>query len=138
MNGKIVTTADLGAALAFHRDRGAGVTLVLREDPEAGRWGGFTLGPDGRVATMLGARDDGAQAGLPATHMFTGISILEPAFLDTLPEGPHCLVREGFMPWFRGGGAPGLRDGGALYGYALPGDAYWWRSRSLRNLFSWS
>lgn len=118
MNGKIVTTADLSAALAFHRERGAGVTLVLRADPDAGRWGGFTLAPDGRVVTMLGANAEGAPAAAPATHMFTGISILEPEFLEGLPEGPHCLVREGFIPWFRGGGS--------LFGYALPPGAYWW------------
>ncbi len=118
MNGKIVTTLELSDALAFHRARGAQVTLVLREDPEAGRWGGFTLDPDGRVVTMLGAASDGSPAPAPATHMFTGISILEPEFLDRLPEGPHCLVREGFTPWFRGGGG--------LFGYALPSCAYWW------------
>jgi NDP-sugar pyrophosphorylase family protein len=135
INGKIVTTADLNAALAFHRERRAGVTLVLRADPEAGRWGGFTLDGAGRVVSMLGVLADGSPAGAPATHMFTGISILEPEFLDLLPEGPHCLVREGFSPWFLGAGA--------FFGYALPDDVYWWDhstpSRYLRgnlNLFS--
>ncbi|MBU1070094.1 nucleotidyltransferase family protein [Myxococcota bacterium] len=135
MNGKIVTTAELSAALAFHRERRAGVTLVLRPDPEAGRWGGFTLDPDGRVRSMLGVRTDGSASQVPATHMFTGISLLEPEFLDLLPEGPHCLVREGFRPWF-------LR-GGAFFGHVLPDDAYWWDhstpSRYLQgnlNLFS--
>ncbi len=132
MNGKIVTTAALTDALAFHLSRKAGVTLVLRADPEAGRWGGFTLGPDGRIASMLGSLPDGSPAEAPATHMFTGISILEPEFLDTLPEGPHCLVREGFRPWFLGQGA--------FFGYALPQDAYWWDhstpSRYLQGNFN--
>jgi NDP-sugar pyrophosphorylase family protein len=118
MNGKIVTTAELGAALAFHRERGAGVTLVLRADPDAGRWGGFTLDDEGRIVSMLGLGIDRSPATVPATHMFTGISILEPEFLELLPEGPHCLVREGFRPWF-------LR-GGPIFGFALPDDAYWW------------
>ncbi len=135
MNGKMVTTVDLGAVIHLHRMRGASVTLVLRADPQAERWGGFTLAPDGRIATLLGQHPDGSPAQEPATHMFTGISLLEPDFLDFLPQGPHCLVREGFVPWFR--------QGGSIFAHVLSPQDYWWEhstpARYLQgncNLFS--
>lgn len=118
LNGKMVSTADLKAAIHLHRMRGASVTLVVRADPQASAWGGFTLAPDGRIATLLGKHPDGSSSAAPATHMFTGISILEPDFLDFLPEGPHCLVRNGFMPWFL--------KGGSLFAHVLGDDVYWW------------
>ena len=116
-NGKIVTTLDLSRALAFHRASGAGATLVLRPDPDASRWGGFALDPKGRVVSMLGQSIPGEDPVAP-THMFTGISVLEPGFLDYLPDGPHCLVREGLFPWFS--------EGRPLAGFSMSEDDYWW------------
>lgn len=117
LNGKIVSTVDLQLAIQQHRMRKASVTLVLRPDPHAAAWGGFTL-TDGRIDTLLGKYPDGSACTTPATHMFTGISLLEPDFLDFLPNGPHCLVREGFMPWFL--------QGKSIFAYVLSADTYWW------------
>ncbi len=119
MNGKIVTSASLHNALECHQKQGNPVTLVLRQDPEASRWGGFTLDEHGQVQSMLGISRQGDGTPPPlATHMFTGISILEPEFLAVLPEGPHCLVREGLVPWFRPGASMGA--------YVLSSEEYWW------------
>jgi len=53
-----------------------------------------------------------------ASTMFTGISVIEPAFLDFLPLGPSCMVRQGWKPLFS------AKE--ALFGYTMPPDGYWW------------
>ncbi len=87
-NGKIVFDLDLAAALAHHRALGAVATLVVRPDPLAARWGAIEVGADGLVRSLLGA----------GGHMFTGVSLIEPALLDLLPDGPSCIVRQGYVP----------------------------------------
>lgn len=89
MNGKIVLELDLDAVLAHHRRTGALATLVVREDPDAARWGAIDVGPDGMVRGMLGA----------GATMFTGVHLIEPRLLELLPaEGESCIVRQAYLP----------------------------------------
>ncbi len=133
-NGKIVTTVDLGEVIAFHRALGALGTMVLKPDPDAGRWGSIGASSDGRLASILGKNARGEEVPAAPT-MFTGISVVEPAFIDTLPEGPSCMVRQGWKPLFAAGRPLG--------GFVMGADDYWWEhstpARYLegnRNLFT--
>jgi NDP-sugar pyrophosphorylase family protein len=133
MNGKIVVDLDLHAALDHHRATGARATMVLKPDPDAARWGAIGVDPAGRLRRFLGEPAPDAPAGdgpagdVPAEdvpagdgpvvdHMFTGIHILEPDFVQTLPDRPCCIVRAGYRPGFEAG----LRLAGYVH------DGYFW------------
>ena len=114
INGKVVIDVDLEAVLALHRITGAVATLVLRETPDADRWGAIEVGRDGRIYRMLG------EAGVTPSRrerlskcMFTGVQIIEPSLLARLPRGNSCVVRQGYLP--------ALRDGEVLSGYLING-----------------
>jgi mannose-1-phosphate guanylyltransferase len=100
MNGKITIDADLHAALAHHQASGALATMVVKPDPEAARWGGIGVDRAGRVVSLLG---EPALSAETREHLFTGIHLLQPAFLEALPEGPSCIVRAGYRPLFARG-----------------------------------
>ncbi len=106
LNGKIVIDLDLDAVLARHRASGARATLVVRPDPEAQRWGAIDAPPEGGpIRALLGV----------GPHMFTGVQVLEPELVATLPddETARCIVRQGHVPW--------LNAGVALEAFVAPG-----------------
>ncbi len=102
VNGKIVVDLDLGLALEAHRRIGALATMVLKPDPDAARWGAIGVDPSGHVVRFLGRPAAGTSTAATDAqeHMFTGIHILEPAFVRRLPDGPCCIVRAGYGPGF--------------------------------------
>ncbi len=81
MNGKLYTDLDLSAALEAHRSSGAAVTMVLRPNPEREAFR-EVLVEGGRVVGF-GARQPDSEAAL----LFTGIHILEPQVLASIPRG---------------------------------------------------
>jgi len=89
-NGDVLAWPDLGAALAHHRQTGARMTLVLRDDPRAARLGAIEVDADGRVQRILG---EGPAPTLPVRScLFTGVYVVSPTLRDLLPrEG--CVVR---------------------------------------------
>ncbi len=117
MNGKMVTDLDLSQVLRFHRERHAFGTMVLRHDPNAARWGSIGVNNSGTLVSMLGKNALGEPVPSAPT-MFTGISVLSPAFLEALPHGPSCMVRQGWKPAFS--------LGRPLAGFVMPHSTYWW------------
>ncbi len=118
MNGKVLVDLDLEHVLAFHRERGAEATMVVRADADADRWGSQQLADDGRMVRLLG-REPPVEVPAPTgpSMMFTGIHVLQPRFLDRVPpEGEQCVVRTAYRSLFD--------EGRGLYGYAT--DRYWW------------
>lgn len=103
VNGDIDFRSDLRRAIALHRRHNAHATMVLREDPAAERYGSIELGPEGRVWRMLGCVEvPGPRPVDLRTLMFTGVHILSPAALRSLPE-QGCVVRDGYFHWLRAG-----------------------------------
>lgn len=118
MNGKVLVDLDLGEVLALHRARAAEATMVVRDDPDADRWGSQQLDGDGRIVRLLGHTPT-AEAPEPvgAAMMFTGIHVIQPGFLDRVPaEGPQCIVRTAYRSLFD--------EGRGLFGFAT--NRYWW------------
>jgi NDP-sugar pyrophosphorylase family protein len=114
LNGDTLFELDLDALIAFHRERDAAATLVLREDPEAARWGVVEIGPDGHVVTITGKglSTDGQPT---APRMFAGIHILHPRLLGAVPHGKESSIIEAYVR--------GLHEGERIIGYDLTG--YW-------------
>jgi mannose-1-phosphate guanylyltransferase len=111
MNAKLVVDIDLRELLAFHRERRALATLVLREDRTPERWGALGLDERGDLTRLLEERRPGV--GATRDLMFTGIHVLEPAAVEAIPDGPCCVIRTAYAALFRSG-AP-------LVGFVLRG-----------------
>jgi NDP-sugar pyrophosphorylase family protein len=94
VNGKIVTNIDVSAAVAHHRETDATATMVVREVPDAQRWGAIDVDVAGHVTGIVGA-------GRTAKHacMFTGVHVLSPRLIARLPTtGESDSIRQAYIP----------------------------------------
>jgi NDP-sugar pyrophosphorylase family protein len=112
VNGDLLVNFDLSQALAYHRERHALATLVLREDPGAPEGKDITLDGRGRLVRFL----THGQSRTPAAReaMFTGVTIMDPAFLAEIPPGRPSGISEEVYPRLLGAGAP-------LFGWVMEG-----------------
>ncbi|MBN2725332.1 MAG: NDP-sugar synthase [Deltaproteobacteria bacterium] len=99
LNGKIITDFDFNSLLRQHKESGNIATMVLRKDPDASKWGSVGCN-EGRISSILGKNSNGEETG-SAPYMFTGIQIIEKEFFKDFPEGPACLIRDGYLKYFR-------------------------------------
>ncbi|MES1204515.1 MAG: NDP-sugar synthase [Pseudomonadota bacterium] len=113
MNAKVVADIDLAALVAAHAASGADATLVVRDDPDARKWGAITSDAEGRVTGILDARGPRPPAGAAVERMFTGIQIMGAAIRDRLRPVFCDSVRDAYIP--------ALRDGADLRAFVLPG-----------------
>lgn len=102
MNGKLVTDIDLAAVLARHRASGAVATMVVREVPDAERWGAVDLDGEDRVLRIInkgggGGGGEGSSVPVVRRTMFTGVHVISPRLVEYLPEGESCIVRQGYL-----------------------------------------
>src|SRR5204862_451309 len=99
MNAKVVADLDLAQLVAAHAAGQSGdnavATMLLRDDPDARRWGAIASDETGRVVGILDARSPRPPQGLVTERMFTGVHVLEPALLDRLrPRHRHAGRRD--------------------------------------------
>lgn len=93
-NGKLIFDVDLTAlATAYRAVPDALGMMVVRRVPDATTWGAVEVQPDGRITNILG---DGQ-------HMFCGVHITRPSVMARLPDGESDSIRQGYLPWLRGG-----------------------------------
>jgi NDP-sugar pyrophosphorylase family protein len=99
-NGDIYAELNLAAAIALHRETGAKMTMILREDPSADRLGSIEVDATGRVVRIL---NEGPPSSVATQRcMFTGVYILSPGVRDELPES-GCIVRHSLRRWLAAG-----------------------------------
>lgn len=98
MNAKVVADLDLPALLAAHAAGGAVATMLVRDDPDARRWGAITVDAMGRVVGILDARAPHPPEGPVTERMFTGVHVLEPGLLDRLQPVFSDVIREAYVP----------------------------------------
>ena len=116
MNGKIVSDLDLREAVRFHREKGVKATMVVHPVADPRSWGAVEVGTDRLIRKVAGfERPDLRDGEQLEPYVFTGIQILEPGFLDAVPDGPACIVRTAYRDY--------LRNGADLGGYV--GSGYW-------------
>jgi NDP-sugar pyrophosphorylase family protein len=98
MNAKVVADLDLPAFVRAHAAERPVASMLLRDDPEARRWGAIAADETGRVVGILDARSPRAPEGRVTERMFTGIHVLEPALLDRLRPVFSDVIRDAYIP----------------------------------------
>jgi len=102
LNGKVVAELDLAGVIAAHRASGAEATLVLRDDPQAARWGPIGTDPAGRIVSLLDARAPSSSEPV-AVRMFTGVYVLARSLWSELRPVFSDTIRDLCMPALRAG-----------------------------------
>lgn len=113
LNGDTLFELDLGALIAFHRQRQAAATLVVRKDEEAVRWGLVELGPQQRIVRITGRGLIDATAA--ELRMFAGVHILHPRLLREVPKGRESSIIDAYVS--------AIQQGEPVLGFDL--DGYW-------------
>jgi len=84
-NGDTYFPIDLARLAAFHRERGAEVTLALAALPDAGRYGAVEVAPDGRIRAF---REKGVS--VPA-RINAGVYCIDAASRSRWPRAPFSF-----------------------------------------------
>jgi len=113
LNGDVLTSLDLSAMLAYHREKGGlGVLHLIRvEDPSA--FGCVVHDADGRVTAFV---EKPPRAEAPTDEINAGTYLLEPAVLDAVPAGRIVSIERETFPQLVAGPIP-------LYAYTT--EDYW-------------
>lgn len=111
LNGDILTDLDLGALLAFHRDRRAAATIALTPVEDARPFGLVVTEPDGRVLEFREKPTEPVPGNVNA-----GTYVLEPDALTGWARGETISVERDIFPALIERGDPV---------YAFVSDAYW-------------
>ena len=113
ISGDALCDVDLGALLAFHRERGASVTIGLKSVENPLEFGIVVTDEEGRIERFLEKPSWGQ---VFSDTINTGIYVLEPEVLRHIPAGrPYDFSKELF-PLL-------LEMGRPLYGHVM--DGYW-------------
>jgi NDP-sugar pyrophosphorylase family protein len=115
VHGDLLFDVDLRAVIAYHRDRTAHATLVLHPAYHRFDYGIIKVNAQGEIGQFVDHQAPGVAGPFTAT-VFTGVQILDPVVLDTIPaQGIASLTTEVYprllgRPW-------------RFYGYLMRG--YW-------------
>jgi mannose-1-phosphate guanylyltransferase len=113
VSGDVVTDIDLSQMLAFHRSRGALITMAVKEVEDPSRFGIVVTEETGRILSFQEKPAPGKEKSRLAN---TGIYILEPEALDYIPAGEVFDFGHDLFPKLLAMAAPI---------YAMRTDAYW-------------
>lgn len=113
ISGDAMCDFDLSAALAFHREKGAAATLVVKRVKDPREYGLVSVGADGKIAGFVEKP--------PLSHCVTdlantGVYILSPQVLERIEPGKKNDFASDVFPAM-------LADGLPLYAYEDKG--YW-------------
>jgi len=105
INGKLFTDIDLSAALEVHRKQRAEVTMILRENSKREAFREVLC--DDHVITGFGP-DRQTHGDNPL--LFTGIHLMSPHVLKTIPTGCSDTIRDTYPPFIADGKVVGYCD----------------------------
>lgn len=113
VSGDALTDIDLGAAVRFHRERGAIATLVLTKVNNPLEYGVVVTEPDGKIRRFLEKPGWGE---VFSDTVNTGIYVLEPEIFSFFKDGEVFDFSKDLFPRI-------LAAGGPIFGYIAEG--YW-------------
>ncbi len=113
ISGDALCDFDLTAAMAYHKEKGAAATLIVKQVADPREYGLVTCGQNGRITGFLEKP--------PLSHCVTnlantGVYILSPEVLELIPTGEKVDFAGDIFPLMLGKGMP-------LYAYEEAG--YW-------------
>ncbi len=103
LNGDILTDADLGAMLAFHRERGAQATIYLTRVPDPTQYGLVELDEGGRIRDFV-EKPDPTRVSTDTVN--AGVYILDRGLLARVPTGRMVSIEREVFPALVGDGVP--------------------------------
>ena len=112
LNGDILTDADLGALIEFHRSSRAETTILLTPVEDPSQFGVVPTDERGRVTAFI---EKPAPGEAPTDLINAGVYVMEPSALDRVPTGRESSAERELFP--------SLVADGVLF--AHPTDAYW-------------
>lgn len=113
VSGDAITDIDLSAAFAYHREREAKVTIVLKKVPNPLEFGLVITDDEGRIVKFLEKPGWGE---VFSDTINTGIYIIEPEILDMIPgDAPYDFSKDLFPVI--------LEQGMPIFGHVA--DGYW-------------
>lgn len=95
VNGDVLTTLDLTAQMAFHREKGARATIALTQVEDPSAFGVVPCHPDGRVMAFVEKppRDEA-----PTDWINAGTYVLEPSVVRAIPTGERISIERVTFP----------------------------------------
>jgi NDP-sugar pyrophosphorylase family protein len=108
VNADAVFTADLAAMERFHQDSRADATWMLTRAEHARDLRVVRRDAQGCVSAIAPSSEESGA-------VFCGVHLTSTDLLARLPEGPSCVVREGYLPW--------IADDARVQGWET--DAFW-------------
>ena len=115
INTDALIDLDLAAAIAFHKLKHTAVTLILRPDPEADRYGSIDIDSNAQICRFLASHAPPTPSGPARKSMFPGVQILEPRIFDYMTgmSQRFSTTRETYPKM--------LAAGEPLYGFCFEG-----------------
>ena len=101
MNGKVLFTPDIAAALRLHRESGALATMIVKAVPAGDPVGAIGVDAQGRVRLVPGVTNAPSAPKLQGM-LYTGVSLLEARAHRDLPHN-GCLIRDAYRHWVERG-----------------------------------
>ena len=98
--GDIVADFDFAGLSARHAESGAEATMALTPAADVARYGAVEIDDDGLLTDVAGLLGRGGRRAL----VNASAHLLEPGFVQRLPDGPSCLVRQGYVTALAEGG----------------------------------
>lgn len=115
MNSDVLAQIDLEQVLAFHREQGSVLTLVLKEGDSPESCDPIEMDEQNRIVHMPGVPSQNASE-TDHCYTFTGIQVMDPVIFDRIPEGVFSGTTTDVFPGM-------IADGLPVYGYVH--DPYW-------------
>jgi len=113
LNGDVFSDIDIADMMAFHRDKGAKVTIALTWVDDPCSYGMVETDASRRVERFV----EKPGPDMVASHWINaGIYIIEPEVLQHIPADSHYMFEKGLFPCL-------LEMGEPVYGY--PSSGYW-------------
>lgn len=95
VNGDVLTDLDVTALIEAHRARGAEGTIHLTPVEDPSRYGVVVTDESGLVLSFVEKPEPGSA---PSNNINAGTYVLEPSFLDLVPEGTAMSVEREVFP----------------------------------------
>ncbi len=116
VNGDTLIALHVQGLISLHAKKGGVATLVLRDDPDAQRWGAVETDAADRILRITGEGvPSNPQIETPLIRMFAGAHIVDPLVLRGWSDGQSFSIIEPYVQE--------LSRGSRMFGYLH--DGYW-------------